>query len=146
MVLTELCPESWMRATCTVSCCSDRCQGASAREGTNYRTAAQQTLTLPWGQCLSHSLVLQRWTWDLAPLLPIPVHLHHRRLAVGPQGSYSGSPPTINRQTSLWSLSAIKLTAIHPIRNERLWFLDIAGAKFCGCLPELTYKVTPHTL
>lgn len=50
MVLTELRPESWMRATCTVSRCSDRCQGASAREGTNYRTAAQQTLTLPWGQ------------------------------------------------------------------------------------------------
>lgn len=50
MVLTELHPESWMRATCTVSCCSDRCQGASTGEGTNYRTAAQQTLTLPWGQ------------------------------------------------------------------------------------------------
>lgn len=50
MVLTELCPESWMRATCAVSRCSNRCQGASAREGTNYRTAAQQTLTPPWGQ------------------------------------------------------------------------------------------------
>ncbi len=50
MVLTELRPESWMRATCTVSRCSDRCQGANTREGTNYRTAAQQTLTLPWGQ------------------------------------------------------------------------------------------------
>lgn len=45
MVLTKARPESWMRATRAVSRCSDRCQGASAGEGTNYRTAAQQTLT-----------------------------------------------------------------------------------------------------
>lgn len=50
MVLTELRPESWMGATCSVSRRSDRCQGANAREGTNYRTAAQQTLTPPWGR------------------------------------------------------------------------------------------------
>lgn len=65
MVLTELHPPSWMRATCSVSCCSDRCQGASTREGTNYRTAAQQTLTLPWGQ---PSISLSRPpTLDLKP-------------------------------------------------------------------------------
>lgn len=56
MVLTELRPESWTRATCSVCCCPDRCQGASVWEGTNYRTAAQQTLTLPWGKGPSLSL------------------------------------------------------------------------------------------
>ncbi|KAK2899734.1 hypothetical protein Q8A73_012863 [Channa argus] len=65
MVLTELRPQSWMRATCTVSRCSDRCRGASTREGTNYRTAAQHTLILPWGQS---SISLPRPpTLDLRP-------------------------------------------------------------------------------
>jgi len=86
MVLSELRPESWMRATCSGCCCSDRCQGASIGEGTNYRTAAQQTLTLPWG----HPSI-SPGPRELAPLLPIQVCLNRRTTTGEPQGSSGGS-------------------------------------------------------
>lgn len=50
MVLTGLRPQGWIGATCSVSRCFDRCPAANTRDATNYRTAAQQTLTLPGGR------------------------------------------------------------------------------------------------
>ncbi|CAL8241845.1 unnamed protein product [Merluccius merluccius] len=50
MSVSEVHPGNWREATNTVRHGTDRCQRPATGEGTNYRTAAQQTLTLPRGQ------------------------------------------------------------------------------------------------
>lgn len=126
MVLTELRPESWMGATCTVSRCSDRCQGASAREGTNYRTAAQQTPTPPWGlPSIS---------------LPCPPTLDPR-----PGTNIANSSPpvvTVRPQPSNGGGRVYKVNFLpdrHPIPNERL-------NEFSPTAVWVNYKGTPKTL